>query len=102
MGPACAGAALVFAGPRAYLFGGVDSIDDALPTANHEVFAWTWAWADGRWSQVQDMGPAPRWRHAMAFDTLESEIVMFGGQSVFAPATPLGLLADTWAHHEVV
>lgn len=49
----------------------------------------TWLCAQGKWRQIQDMGPAPRWGHAMAPDSA-GNIVIFGGE---AASTPFG---DTW------
>ncbi|HLM35581.1 MAG TPA: kelch repeat-containing protein [Gaiellaceae bacterium] len=44
------------------------------------------------WSQRQDLGPAPRAHHALAYDSARKRVVLFGGDllgSTFA--------ADTWA-----
>jgi hypothetical protein len=50
----------------------------------------TWAWFDQSWRQIQDIGPAPRRRHAMAYDPA-GKIIAFGGE------TAAGSLAgDTW------
>jgi hypothetical protein len=40
----------------------------------------TWQWAGGEWKKLQEIGPAPRIQHAMAFDTNQSRLVLFGGQ----------------------
>jgi hypothetical protein len=50
----------------------------------------TWAWLEHSWRQIQDIGPAPRQDHAMAYDPA-GKIVAFGGQT--ADATYHG---DTW------
>jgi len=48
----------------------------------------TWAWFDQSWRQIQDIGPAPRRRHAM---DPAGKIIAFGGE------TAAGTLAgDTW------
>jgi hypothetical protein len=47
-------------------------------------------WAGGEWKKLQEIGPAPRIQHAMAFDTNQSRLVLFGGQD--AQRT----FADTW------
>lgn len=103
IGPdACVHPAMVFAGSSVVLFGGVDSIDEAVPPANHTLFGRTWEWDGHRWTQVQDIGPKARWLHAMAFDNVAGKVVLFGGLSLFAPANdpslPAALLGDTWEH----
>src|SRR5258708_5157306 len=50
----------------------------------------TWAWLDQSWRQIQDIGPAPRQRHAMAYDPTGA-IVLFGGETA---AGAFG--GDTW------
>jgi hypothetical protein len=50
----------------------------------------TWAWFEQSWRQIQDIGPAPRQRHAMAYD-LAGKIIVFGGE--MAGGTVQG---DTW------
>lgn len=47
----------------------------------------TWAWFDQSWRQIQDLDPAPRQHHAMAYD----QIIAFGGET--AAGTFAG---DTW------
>ena len=47
-------------------------------------------WAGGEWKQLQELGPAPRIQHAMAFDTNQSRLVLFGGQDAQRK------FADTW------
>jgi galactose oxidase-like protein len=39
----------------------------------------TWAWFEGAWRQVQDIGPTPRHGHAMDFDS-KGTIIAFGGE----------------------
>lgn len=97
---ACLAAAMVFKGDRVALFGGVDSISAPSP----RVFGNTWEWDGKHWTQRQDIGPGPRWAHAMAFDSTNNRIVLFGGLPTFAPAgdpaLPDRLLGDTWQHAE--
>ena len=99
-----AGVAMVFGGTTVVLFGGVNSVDESIPVARHKVFGDTWQWDGSEWTQVQDMGPKGRWQHAMAFESTESRIVLFGGLTVFAPAgdpsLAEALLGDTWVHNE--
>jgi hypothetical protein len=100
----CVNAAMVFAGRAVVLFGGVDSVDKSTVPSSHKVYDNTWAWDGRHWTQVQDMGPKARWRHAMAFDSMKGEIILFGGLSAFAPdgdpSLVSSLLSDTWAHPE--
>jgi hypothetical protein len=42
------------------------------------------------WTQKQDIGPAPRWAHDMAYDGARKVLVLFGGR------TTAGRLNDTW------
>jgi hypothetical protein len=103
LGPGrCVNGAMIFANSSAVLFGGVDSIDPALPLASHKLNDNTWQLQSDRWTEVQDIGPSPRWHHAMAFDTKKSRIVLFGGLSLFVadgdPVVASALLGDTWDH----
>jgi hypothetical protein len=80
------------------LFGGVSSVDATLTPV---VFGKSWEWDGKHWTQRQDIGPAPRWRHALAFDNKRGRIVLFGGLPVFAPQDPTlpdQVLGDTWEH----
>jgi Galactose oxidase, central domain len=63
------------------LFGGVNSID---PTqANRIMYGDSWRWDGHAWTKAQDIGPAPRWGHGMAFRSDTRRVVLFGGSSVF-------------------
>ncbi len=92
--PACVDAGLVFDGGAALLYGGVASITN--PTA--QVFAGSWEWDGKDWTQRQDIGPGPRWGHAMAFDSTRGCTVLHGGASVPPADTKVAshLLGDTW------
>jgi galactose oxidase-like protein len=84
------------------LFGGVNSID---PTqANRIRYGDSWRWDGHAWTKAQDIGPAPRWGHGMAFQSDIGQIVLFGGSSVFGPAEDgslqAGVMRDTWEHPE--
>ncbi len=49
------------------------------------------------WTQVQDFGPAPRYGHALAFDTQNSCVVLFGGNALVTGTNASTALAgDTW------
>jgi N-acetylneuraminic acid mutarotase len=94
----CVNAAMVFESDRSALFGGIASVN-ASPQP--QLFGATWEWDGKHWVLRQDMGPGPRWRHAMAFDSPRSTIVLFGGMNAFAvgaddPTTKV--LGDTWEH----
>ncbi len=47
------------------------------------------------WTQVANNGPSPRYGHAMVYDSLRDEIVLFGGSFQFDP-----LHNDTWVWRE--
>jgi hypothetical protein len=91
----CLGAATVFEGDRVALFGGIDSIA-ASPAPL--VFGNTWEWDGKHWTQRQDIGPGPRWLHAMAYDNIRRRIVLFGGLPVADQTLADHLLGDTWEH----
>lgn len=88
---------MVFRGDGVLLFGGLSSVQ-AAPAPR--VFGSTWEWDGKHWTQRQDIGPSPRWLHAVAYDSDRQRTVLFGGLSSFAPAgdpTLLDrLLGDTW------
>ena len=97
----CLAAAMVSIGNHIALFGGLESAASSSPAPR--VFGGTWEWDGRHWTQRQDIGPGPRWGHAMACDNTRGRIVLFGGLPL-APATdptaPDRLLADTWEHVE--
>src|SRR5262249_1719399 len=59
------------------------------------VFRETWTFDGKHWTHRQDIGPIPRFSHAMSFDAARRAIVLFGGRDV--TDNPLG---DTWEHIE--
>jgi hypothetical protein len=95
--PPCASAGMVSMGNAILNFGGFDG--DAT---NPRVFGDTWVFDGKLWSERQDFGPGPRWGHAMAFDTVRHQAVVFGGVPVVeADANSAStLLGDTWEHLE--
>jgi hypothetical protein len=99
-----AGSAMV-AATTTVLFGGVNSIDPDLSQANRIIYGDSWRWDGKVWTKVQDIGPAPRWGHGMAFRSDTRRIVLFSGSSVFGPAEDgslqAGVMRDTWEHPEV-
>lgn len=42
------------------------------------------------WTQKQDVGPAPRFAHAMVFDQSSQRVLLFGGNALDQ------LFEDTW------
>jgi hypothetical protein len=82
------------------LFGGVTSV---ILTPAPTVFPDSWIFDGKRWSQRQDIGPGPRWGHALALDSSRRQTVLFGGLRLAVSgagdpfADPLG---DTWEHLE--
>jgi hypothetical protein len=105
-----AASAMVAVTNAVVLFGGVNSIDPGFPSANRIIYGDSWRWNGNVWTEVQDIGPAPRWGHGMAFPKIGAavgRIVLFGGSSVFGPAQDaslqVGVMRDTWeARDEVV
>jgi hypothetical protein len=53
----------------------------------------SWSFDGTHWTQVQNIGPVPRFSHALTFDSKRGAVVLFGGTG--ADAAPLG---DTWEH----
>jgi Galactose oxidase, central domain len=103
-GPDPRAASAMVAATAIVLFGGVNSIDPALPPTDRIIHGDSWRWDGNAWTKVQDIGPAPRWGHGMAFRSDADRIVLFGGSSVFGPAQDASLQAgamrDTWEHTE--
>ena len=89
---------MVSPGNSVILFGGISSREiDTTPL----VFADTWEFDGKLWTQRQDTGPGPQWSVAIAFDSLRSRVVVFGGIGVFSPGSVTErsqLLGDTWEH----
>jgi hypothetical protein len=99
-GPDPRGASAMVAATTIVLFGGVNSIDPGFPAANRIIYGDSWRWNGNAWTKVQNIGPAPRWGHGMAFRSDASRIVLIGGSSVFGPAQDAslqaGVMGDTW------
>ena len=83
------GHAMATADQAVLLFGGLTAPNDG--GAGSTPLNDTWAWQDGVWRQIQDMGPAPRSGHAMACvtDAAGDHVTLFGGEGAAA-------LGDTW------
>src|SRR6185436_16089127 len=79
--------AAAVAGGETIMWGGLDATG---------VRADIWILGDTIWSQQfpspGHIQPSARWHHAMAYDTLHSKMILFGGLA--AAGQPL---ADTWA-----
>jgi hypothetical protein len=103
-GPDPRAASAMVAATTIVLFGGVNSIDPGFPSANRIIYGDSWRWDGNAWTKVQDIGPAPRWGHGMAFRSDASRIVLVGGSSVFGPSEDAslkpGVMRDTWEHPE--
>jgi hypothetical protein len=101
-GPDPRAASAMVAATTIVLFGGVNSIDPSLPSADRIIFGDSWRWDGHAWTEVQNIGPAPRWGHGMAFRSDAGRIVLVGGSSVFGPAQDAslqaGVMHDTWEH----
>lgn len=72
---------------------------NGLPGASHLAdVRWRANLADLLWAQRQDMGPAPRWAHALAYDPARTRTVLFGGLTsrLVAGAATAVPEADTW------
>lgn len=87
------GTALVStAGQGVVLFGGIDSTG-ATPALSR--LTWTLSGTD--WTERQDMGPAHRHGHGLAYDAARGRVVLFGGCGApTATATAADLFGDTW------
>jgi hypothetical protein len=88
--------AMTFVGSAILLFGG--AIPASPPLAGEELSRLSWEWDGAHWTLRQDMGPAPRWGHALAFDSARGRPVLFGGFSA-PPGDPNvagSVVGDTW------
>ncbi|HEY4988284.1 MAG TPA: kelch repeat-containing protein [Opitutaceae bacterium] len=94
-------AAMVSTDVQVALFGGATSLAAVPPPG---ILPDTWSYINKRWTHRQDIGPGPRWGHAMAFDSARRAVVFFGGLASFVAAggaVPAGQpLGDTWEHTE--
>jgi hypothetical protein len=102
-GPDPRAACAMVAATTIVLFGGVNSIDPGFPVANRIIYGDSWRWDGSAWTEVQDIGPAPRWGHSMAFRKIGAavgRVVLVGGSSVFGSAQDAslqaGVMHDTW------
>jgi hypothetical protein len=92
---ACAGGALAFNGAGVSLYGGITTL---APGADASLSSLTWDWNGRHWTARQDMGPGPRFGHALAFDTVRARVVLFGGLSTspLAGDAAQHVHGDTW------
>jgi hypothetical protein len=58
----------------------------------NSLFNDTWEWDGENWTQYEDIGPVPRSRHGMVYDSKRQRTVLFGGS-----AGKLNL-NDTWEY----
>jgi len=59
---------------RLVLFGG-----NVLVAQSYRINGDTWEWNGTEWTQVADIGPAPRSGCALTYDTIRQRAVLFGG-----------------------
>jgi hypothetical protein len=71
---------------RVVLFGG----DSHADLENGTPLGDTWEWDGSFWTQMDDVGPAPRSSSSMVYDSARNVSILFGGRSVGL------LLGDTW------
>jgi hypothetical protein len=71
---------------RTVLFGGQVFTSAGLRSSLKD----TWEWDGARWLQLQDIGPAARGGHAMAYDLARQRAVLFGGSD------GTSAFGDTW------
>lgn len=74
---------------RLVLFGGVTTGGGGDDTLGD-----TWEWNGTEWTQVADIGPAPRLGCALAYDTVRQRVVLFGGYN--GTMNPPKFFDDTW------
>ena len=76
------------------MFGGL-SLNVTYGTT--QVFNDTWAWDGTNWTkQVTESSPQPRGGHAMAYDSVNDQVVLFGGSPEDLNAGLETLYNDTW------
>jgi Galactose oxidase, central domain len=82
------------------LFGGVNTVDPGVATADRVMYGDTWQLTGDAWTKVQDIGPAARYGHSLALRGDVSRATLFGGAAAFAqpqdPTLAGGLTRDTW------
>ena len=90
------GFSLTFGAGATLLFGGVST--PPPPAATQQLTRLSWQWDGAHWTLRQDMGPAPRWGHALAFDSARARAVLFGGFTLLPADTGVAdsVVADTW------
>jgi len=97
-GPAAAiGAAMCGGETGIVLFGGISGPDGG---GARTAFDDSWVFDGTRWTQRQDIGPAPRWGHGLVRDSERGTLVLFGGANGLAGDPGTREFADTWEHVE--
>src|SRR5215218_4012122 len=88
--------AMTFGAGATLLFGGITP--SPAPVGAEELSRLSWEWDGEHWTLRQDMGPAPRWGHALTFDSGRGRAVLFGGFSALPadPGVADSVLGDTW------
>lgn len=94
-GPAARGAHRIAYDSRrkkVVLFSGTSQFGRAMKPAFND----TWEWDGRAWKLVSSTGPAGRLLFGLAYDVKRSKVVLFGGNTSFAPPFEAGLRDDTW------
>ena len=85
------------------MFGGTSAGIACDPGGEDEFCSATWRWDGETWSVALDTSssapaPASRRRHAMAYDPLRQQVVLFGGQPATGQTcdTEADFCRDTW------
>ena len=95
--PAAIGAAMCAGETGLVLFGGISGPDGG---GARTVFDDSWVFDGTHWTQRQDIGPTPRWGHAMVRDAARGALVLFGGASGIPGDAGTTQFGDTWEHME--
>ena len=80
------------------MFGGV--VTDPTSSYPTVLKSETWEWDGYSWTLRTTSGPSPRFGHAMAYDSVNEKVIMFGGCGTISYSSEncdaQGLLDDTW------
>lgn len=84
---------------RVVLFGGgyEEFTKGKKPEKINRYLGDTWEWDGRAWTQVSDIGPAPRIWHSMAYDPERGRMVLFSGQIADPTKSAAEVIpTDTW------
>ena len=85
------GGAMAFDGSAVLLFGGIAELSNPMP----RLFGLTWEWDGQHWTARQGIGPAPRWSHALAFDSKRRSVCADVGHGRLGQQQVLGGWQDS-------